>query len=118
MGFLALDRKLTRQERDMVRWLLEHGDPGADGLVPQIDRLTVIGKCECGCPTVDFALDGEAVPRKGEKIVSDFRAEVDGQDVGVMLFQTDGKISSLEVYSFAGSDKPFDLPLIETLHSY
>lgn len=57
--------------------------------------------------TVDFALDGVPVERKGEQLISDWLAEVDGEQVGVMLFQTKGKISTLEVYSLAGSDKPF-----------
>jgi hypothetical protein len=84
----------------------------------QIDNLTVIAKCKCGCPTVFFALNEIPVPRKGERIISDYLATVDGQDVGAMLFQTEGILSSLEVYSCAGTDQPFDLPKIEALYSW
>ena len=35
-----------------------------------------------------------------------------------MLFQNDGHLSSLEVYSAAGTDKPFGLPAIEDLYSW
>jgi hypothetical protein len=38
--------------------------------------------------------------------------------VGIILFQRGGRLSSLEVYSQAGSDKPFGLPEIETIYSY
>lgn len=115
MGRLPLSRQLTQHERDLVRWLLEHGNPGAEKLLPQIDRLTVVAKCDCGCPTVDFALDGEPVPGKGHRPISDNLGEVDGMTVGVMLFATNDQIFMLEVHSTAGTDKPFGLPAIEHL---
>jgi hypothetical protein len=111
-------RPLTQQEREVVRWLIENAHRDVGDLSSQIERLTVAGKCKCGCPTVDFALDGVPVERKGEQLISDWLAEVDGEQVGVMLFQTNGKISTLEVYSLAGSDKPFGLPAIESMKGY
>jgi hypothetical protein len=115
-GLEALKRPLTPQERDLVLWLLEHSKVSASHLLPQIDRLSVFEKCDCGCPTVYFALDGVPVKRKGEQLISDWLAEVDGDGVGVMLFQTDNRISSLEVYSLAGTEKPFGLPPTESIH--
>ncbi len=117
-GLEPLNRPLTQHERDLVRRLLDHGNPGSDRLAPQIDRLSVFEKCTCGCPTVYFALDGEPVARKGEKCISDYLAEVDGEPVGVLLFETHGKISSLEVYSCAGTLKSFGLPAIESVYGW
>jgi hypothetical protein len=111
-------RPLTGDERDLVRWLIEHSEHAPPGLMPQIERLSVFERCTCGCPTIYFAFDGEPVSRKGERIISDWLANVDGDLVGVMLFQTDGRLSSLEVYSCAGTDKPFGLPAIESLFPY
>lgn len=87
---------------------------------PPSQRLIggVAEKCSCGCPTVYFALDGVPVTRKGEQLISDWRAEVDGNRVGVMLFQTDDGVSSLEVNSIAGTDKPFGLPAIGSIRAY
>ena len=59
----------------------------------------------------------------GEGLVSDWLAEVDGELVGVMLFQSNDRISSLEIYSLGGkleasaqvSGKPFTLPAIESM---
>lgn len=51
-------------------------------------------------------------------MISDYLANVDGEGVGVMLFETDGRISTLEVYSMAGSDKPFGLPSVESLYGW
>ena len=108
-------RPLTQQERDLVRWLIEHAHRDVNELLFQVEMLTVASKCKCGCPTIDFALGGIPVDRKGEQLISDWLAEVEGQPVGVMLFQTNGKISTLEVYALAGSDKPFGLPTIESI---
>jgi hypothetical protein len=111
-------RPLTQHERDLIRWLLEHSQLEASRYLCQIDKLSVFEKCSCGCPTVYFALDGVRVARKGEELLSDWLAEVDGEEVGLMLFQTNNKISSLEVYSLAGTEKPFGLPGIESIHGY
>jgi len=113
-----IKRPLTAHERELVVWLLEHSFRDSIDLLPQVERLTVASRCTCGCPTIDFALDDEPVNRKGEQLISDWLAEVEGELVGVMLFQTNGKISTLEVYSCAGTNKPFGLPMIETIKGY
>ncbi|HZB89470.1 MAG TPA: hypothetical protein VE291_12470, partial [Terracidiphilus sp.] len=84
----------------------------------QVAKLSVHGGCTCGCPTVYFALNGVPVNQKRENLIADFLATVDGEKVGVMLFERDKLLSSLEAYSCAGSDKPFALPEIATLHSF
>jgi hypothetical protein len=117
-GLEVVQRPLTEQECDLVRWLIEHSHLDSSRLLSQIERLSVAEKCSCGCPTVYFALDGVPVTRKGEQLISDWRAEVDGNGVGVMLFQTDDGVSSLEVYSIAGTDKPFGLPAIGSIRGY
>jgi hypothetical protein len=117
-GLAPLNRPLTQNERNLIRWLLEHSNSNVDHLLSQLDRLSVVEKCTCGCPTVYFAVDGEPTSRKGERLIADYLAEVDGDGVGVMLFETKGKLSSLEVYSLAGSEKPFGLPAIASLHGY
>ena len=114
----AVDRPASQQERDIVRWLLDHGDPQYLPYASQIDALRVVSKCTCGCPTVDFALEGNPPLRKGSHLISDFGATVDDQPVGVLLFACNGSLSMLEVYSCAGSDKPFGLPKIESIYPY
>lgn len=113
-----LSRPLTREEAELLRWLLKHGSAGAEELGSQIEKLTVIGKCTCGCPTIYFAHDGEPVKRKGERLISDHLAEVDGMPVGVMVFQSNGILSSLEVYSLPGTEKTFGLPAVASILGY
>ena len=110
-------RPITVKERALIAWLLRHGNPGSEKFIEQLDSLVVVWKCSCGCPTVNFQREGELVPHD-EHILADYLATVDGEDVGVILFQRGGRLSSLEVYSQAGTDRPFGLPEIETIYSY
>lgn len=91
-GLVPLSREATVHEREIVRWLIEHyAEDGFDhsnidvvALLSQIDHLLVVSRCNCGCPTVYFALKQNRESRKGERIVCDFLAKSEGQDVGVL----------------------------------
>ena len=116
-----LNQSLTKHERDLIQWLLDHpeeGNPDIPQLKTQIDSLTVVSKCTFGCPTVDFALEGIPIPKKGAHVIRDYLATVDGEGVGIILFENDGRLSSLEVYSMAGAEKPFGLPEINTIYPW
>ena len=117
-GMKPENRPATSEERSLVEWLLRHGKPGAEQFLNQVESLVVVGKCFCGCPTVYFAQRGEPGAQGAEHILADYLATVNGEDVGVILFQTGGRLSSLEVYSQGGTDKPFGLPEVDTIYSY
>lgn len=117
-GLQPENRPVTAKERALIEWLLRHGNPGSQEFLPQVDSLVVVSKCSCGCPTVYFAREGETTARDGEHILADYLATVSGEDVGLILFQKGGRLSSLEVYSQAGTDKQFGLPELETIYSY
>lgn len=117
-GLEPLNRAVSPQEADLIRWLVEHGDPAFVRLADLIDKLIVVSKCNCGCPTVYFELKGNPLSRKGERLVGDWLAQMDGEPFGVMLFELEGEISSLEVYSCSGSVKEFGLPEIGSLLGY
>jgi hypothetical protein len=115
----ALSRPLTEQERELITWLIDNGEyEDRHSLRAQVTRLSVRERCTCGCPTVYFALDGSPVPTQGERLVSDYLATVSSMEVGVMLFETAGHLSSLEVYSCPGTDQPFGLPDIASIRPY
>jgi hypothetical protein len=113
-----LHRSISQEEAAVVGWLIEHGEPEAREYADNLQSLTVMARCNCGCPTVYFEVEGDPVSRRGERIISDHLGIVDGQEVGVMLFALGRQLSSLEVYSLAGSDKPFKLPKISDLYAY
>ena len=117
-GLEPQDRGVTAQEASLVRWLVEHGEQGCDRLLDQIENLKVVSKCNCGCPTVYFALQNDGSSRKGERLVSDWIAEMDGEMFGVMLFAVAAQISSLEVYCCSGRVTTFGLPEIGMIRGY
>ena len=117
-GLKYLRRSISQEEIAVIGWLLEHGEPDAKVYGKSVEKLTVVARCICGCPTVYFEIEGNPHSRKGEQIISDHLGTVDGQDVGVMLFALHNQLSSLEVYSQAGSDKSFGLPKVTDLYSF
>ena len=94
----------------------EHGIPEAKLYSLQLLGLHVVSHCSCGCPTVDFSVEGSEVTTVGPShILADFLGKTpDGIDVGVILHGREGKISELEVYPLGQTSAL--LPKIETLH--
>lgn len=117
-GLQPENRPVSAKERSLIEWLLRHGNPGSEQFLQQVPSLVVVSKCSCGCPTVYFAQECEPVAESGSRILADYLATIDGQDMGVILFQKTGRLSSLEVYSLAGTDKPFGLPELEAIYPW
>jgi hypothetical protein len=104
----AEPRPLRPEEREGLLALLGHADfEGRDALLAQVDAARVAGGCDCGCATVDLAVDAAAArcptPIPNEATVLGDRGEPVG---GVLLHTADGRLSTLEVYSNA--DKPIE----------
>jgi hypothetical protein len=117
-GRQPLNRSLTAEERTLLEWLLRHGDSGAEEFLNQLDSLWVDSKCDCGCPSLLFSHHGEPITKGRERMIADFLGSVDGMDVGIMLFEREGVLSMLDVYSLAGHEEPFDLPKIEDVYAW
>src|SRR5438477_1437737 len=54
------ERPLSLEERSLIRWLLEHGEPEALRFLPQLAEAQVVARCGCGCASIDLAV-GERV---------------------------------------------------------
>jgi hypothetical protein len=119
-GFRDERRALTAAERALLEWLLEHGTAQAREFLPQLERVRVVSVCTCGCPTIDFAMDGgESAPTGPHANLADVvGTSPEGVEVGVILHARGGELSELEVYSFGGVDGAFGLPGIETLKPF
>jgi hypothetical protein len=50
-------RPLTEGEHDILDFLLAVDAPGVDALRAQAATAQVVGRCECGCATIDIAVD-------------------------------------------------------------
>jgi hypothetical protein len=116
---LLEDRPLSAEEKAIAERLLRDAAPSeALAFLTQLDHARVTGRCSCGCPTVDLTVPAEfrvADPPQNRPL-ADATGRVDGKLVGVMLFQSGGLLSLLEVYRLEDvSDDPFGLPAVETI---
>jgi hypothetical protein len=114
------NRQLNAEERTLIEWLIANGVPEAGAFKQQLADLHVIGRCSCGCPTVDLTLrDSQQVATGPSQILADFFGVTpEGVQVGVILHARQDRISELEVYSLGTTDttdRAFGLPRIETL---
>jgi len=113
-------RPLTDEERNLLGWLLANGSPDAEAYLSQIGNVNAVGKCTCGCPTLDLAL-GESEQRKTAPslILADFVGTApEGVEVGVIVHAREGEISELEVYAISDWKGPFNLPSVESLKPF
>jgi hypothetical protein len=113
-------RPLSPDERALVRWLLQHGEPDAAAYLPQVDRARVISGCSCGCASVSFSIDG-AVPNyeAGMRALSSYAYDSDnGAACGIFVSANGGLLSGLEVCSADGPAEIAKLPAIDRLMTY
>ncbi|MDA3936294.1 MAG: hypothetical protein PF636_05445 [Actinomycetota bacterium] len=97
------DRPVSASEVELITWLLLEASTIGDAthLLPTISDLHVVKRCGCGCPTVEFAWEGQlAAPAT---IVADAYGETeDGVSVGILLWAHGNQISELELYEQGG----------------
>lgn len=109
-------RPLTDSERELVRFLLEHGTKDAAAYAQQLPDVMVVSRCGCGCPTINLAVGGRAAaPSSPSTTLADAQGRSpEGDSCGIILHERDGLISELEIYSF-GDAGQFSLPRIEDI---
>lgn len=84
--------------------LLDGGGSVRAALRAQVGFVRVVGRCACGCASVDLAVDRAAVapaPVHGNPAADAWYVEP--ADAGVMVFTRDGYLSLLEIYSSAAA---------------
>jgi hypothetical protein len=112
------NRELTTSERHLVQWMLEHGEPDARELLPQLDHARVTGwRCPCGCASLHFVVSGQPEPVGGLRPVADFLCGSGDQQSGIFLYEQSGVLAGIEVYGLAG-DAPRTLPTPDMLHAF
>ena len=106
----ATTRPLTEQERRLARWMLEHGSPEAAHFIEQLDHAEATSwRCVCGCASFNFKVAGRTEAPPGVNILGDYLVGTGDDTFGVFIFQSEGVLSGVEVYSLA-ADAPSELP--------
>ena len=113
----AEHRPLSKEERTLLEWLVANGGPDAQQYASQIADFSVVGRCTCGCPSIDLSVGRREQRKTGPShILADFEGETpEGIAVGVILHVREGEISELEICAILDVKGPFNLPSIESL---
>ena len=109
-------RPLTPRERAVLEKLLSADFAGAQQLREQVDATVVVGRCDCGCPTIDLSVAAGApladVARS--PVPSELRDTSVDPPSDVILFVKDGYLQSLEYVSYT-TGQPLDWPDVGAL---
>lgn len=116
---VAFPRPLTETERDFVNFLLANFLPDRSELQEQLATSVVTRMCGCGCPTFDLWEAGTPEPPGSEARVfwGGLGVTARGDSVGILLFQTAGRLSCCEVYYNADESRA-DLPTLESIQVF
>lgn len=87
-------RALTPDERALAEFLLSTEFPGRKELVLQLESARVTRECECGCGTVNLAVEDD-LPRAVCR--EPIPVEAHGAGVDVLLFVRKGLLACLEI---------------------
>lgn len=114
---LLVDRPLTEEEMFLARWMLENGNSEAALFISQLEKARVVGLCGCGCPTIDFKVEGFPDPAGGVQILAEYRFGTDEDPADIFIFERSGILSGFEVCSYGDGPvrilpQPSELKLI------
>jgi hypothetical protein len=111
-------RALTSKEMTLLTWLLEHSSPEAKSFIPQLEKIKVSRGCDCGCPSIKLYVDESvSLGLSSSNIISDVVGmTTEDKSVGLLLFQNDGKLTELEVYSIDDIEGDWGFPVLDSLH--
>ena len=110
---LPTQRKLTPEEAAVVERTLAVAakDAAAPQFAKLVQALQVVGRCDCGCASVNFLYLAEGqIPR----IVADATATSEsGDNLGVMIWAHGDRLVGLEVYGHGNAPAP--LPRLDSI---
>ena len=115
-GGTDFPRPLTVGERDLIEALLGAVRSGVSRYIGQLETLTVVSGCRCGCPSIDLELPpGDQNGMPTPVILGDGESP-EGVQVGIILWARGGRLSGLEVHPWDGSEI-IRLPTPDTLRN-
>jgi hypothetical protein len=116
-------RPLSPAERRVLDLMLTQDFPGAESLRSQLPYVQVVGRCDCGCATIDIEVAPEAphaAPDLQGRVlpVTGFvGADIDQPRAGIIVFVDEGFLSRLEIYSMA-EPAPHEWPDLTEIHVF
>lgn len=100
-------RPLTEHEYALSLWMLEHGKPEALQYIEQLAGAKASSwRCACGCASFSFRITGKPEAPPGVNILGDYVVGEADDCYGVFIYQNEGILSGVEVYSLAADASP------------
>jgi hypothetical protein len=84
----------------------------ASGLVRSLPNLQVVGGCECGCASVDFAI---TTPELRRPIAEGIGILTNGERVGVIVWGTSDVVTGLEIYDMSATATGLPLSQLQSV---
>ena len=83
--------------------MLENGSSEAIDYLPQIDLLEVSAwKCQCGCASVQFEMNGYKPPTGGLHPLAEFVFGSKEDCSGIFVYMQEGRLAGIEIYGLTG----------------
>jgi hypothetical protein len=110
------NRDLTVEERGLIRWMLEHGSEEGRAYIGQLDCARVHARCICGCASIDLTINGKIPSDFRMRVLGDFQWKDEaGSLFGAFVFEQDGLLAGLDLWSVDGLGTACSLPKPEAL---
>ena len=111
------NRPINEDEIRVIRTALERCAeiPEAPALAPTLSSLRVVGGCQCGCASVDFAV---VTPEQHQPIADGLGILTDGERVGVIVWGTPDAVAGLEIYDMSASATGLLLSQLQSIISW
>ena len=111
------NRLLSSEEFAVVEWLLQHGNGEHSRFLHQLQQARVVELCPCGCASISFSINGKRPKKEAHmNILADYQWQDDrGHLFGAFVFERDGLLAGLELWSIDGQSTPATMPLIDRL---
>src|SRR5579875_1891971 len=98
-----MNRQLSSAEMELIRWMLQHGNPGAQEFIAQLRKAKVTPwRCPCGCASINLSVDDAPEPTGVSRILADFIFGTEEDLSGIFAFEKSGILAGLEVYGLTG----------------
>ncbi|QAY65380.1 DUF6984 family protein [Paenibacillus protaetiae] len=100
MNLIESERGLSLEEHQWFSKLLSESFEGRDGLKEQVKKCSVVGRCGCGCRTIDLKVEESAPKHFFEtRVPVEMLVQTDdGIPIVFYLHVVDGYIKELEVF--------------------
>ena len=113
-----MNRPFTSDEKRLVRWMLEHGEPEAAAFLPQLEKALVTPwRCRCGCASIHISISDYPEPSGGLHPLARFVFGTNENLSGIFVYEQNNILAGVEVYGLVG-DAPRLLPFPESLRAF